>query len=158
VTIGRLIQQRITEVSVIDTDEYDIYSRLPEWGYDHCTVYHAKREYACSRCCETHASTLEGFWSLLRGWLFPHQGISHEILPLYLDFFEFMHKVRARGKSALDATIDLLIAPPCNPSCASGSRHPRTASNLRLHCESVRSAWSCSRTGVGNEGWLIAKR
>ena len=32
-------------------------------------------------------------------WLRPHRGISQENLPLYLGFFEFVHNVRARGKS-----------------------------------------------------------
>jgi transposase len=120
VTIGPLIQETITEGSVVDTDEYDIYARLSEWGYDHRTVCHAKGEYARDDdgdgFCETHVNTLEGFWSLLRSWLRPHRGISQEKLPLYLAFFEFIPNVRARGKSVLGSLIALLIAPPCNPS------------------------------------------
>jgi transposase-like protein len=46
VTIGPLIQDTIAEASVVYTDEYDIYARLSEWGYDHRTVCHAKGEYA----------------------------------------------------------------------------------------------------------------
>jgi transposase len=120
VTIGPLIQQTIAEGSVVYTDEYDIYARLSEWGYDHRTVCHAKGEYARDDdgdgFCETHVNTLEGFWSLLRSWLRPHRGISQEKLPLYLAFFEFIHNVRARGKSVLGSLIGLLIAPPCKPS------------------------------------------
>jgi transposase len=120
VTIGPLIQQTITAGSVVYTDAYDIYARLSEWGYDHRTVCHAKGEYARDDdgdgFCETHVNTLEGFWSLLRSWLRPHRGISQEKLPLYLAFFEFIHNVRARGKSVLAALLGLLIAPPCNPS------------------------------------------
>jgi transposase len=119
VTIGPLIQETIAEGSVVYTDEYDIYARLSEWGYDHRTVCHAKGEYARDDdgdgLCETHVNTLEGFWSLLRSWLRPHRGISQEKL-LYLAFFEFIHNVRARGKSVLGSLIGLLIAPPCNSS------------------------------------------
>jgi transposase len=119
-TIGPLIQETIAEGSVVYTDEYDIYARLSEWGYDHRTVCHAKGEYARDDdgdgFCETHVNTLEGFLSLLRSWLRPHRGISQEKLPLYLAFFEFIHNVRARGKSVLGSLIGLLIAPPCNPS------------------------------------------
>jgi hypothetical protein len=32
--------------SLVNTDEYVIYNRLPEWGYDHKTVCHAAGEYA----------------------------------------------------------------------------------------------------------------
>ena len=101
-TIGPLIRATIAEGSEVHTDEYDIYSRLCEWGYDHKTVCHAAGEYARDDdgdgFCEVHVNTLEGFWSLLRSWLRPHRGIPQESLPLYLGFFEFVHNIRARGK------------------------------------------------------------
>lgn len=31
---------------MVMTDEYDIYAKLPEWGYGHKTVCHSKREFA----------------------------------------------------------------------------------------------------------------
>jgi transposase len=120
ITIGPVIRSAIAEGSVVYTDEYDIYSRLEEWGYEHRTVCHAEGEYARDDdgdgFCEVHVNTLEGFWSLLRSWLRPHRGISQEKLPLYLGFFEFLHNVRARGKSVLGALIGLLVTPPRNPS------------------------------------------
>ena len=119
-TIGPLIKQTIAEGSTVFTDEYDIYARLKEWGYDHQTVCHARGEYARDDdgdgFCEVHVNTLEGFWSLLRSWLRPHRGISQEKLPLYLAFFEFIHNVRARGKSVLGALMGLLLSPPRNPA------------------------------------------
>ena len=76
----------------IHTDTYDIYARLPAWGYRHKTVCHGRREYARDEdgdgFCEIHVNTMEGTWSLLRSWLRPHRGISQEKLPLYLGFFE----------------------------------------------------------------------
>ena len=109
VTIGPLIERTIAKGSVVYTDEYDIYGRLDEWGYDHQTVCHAASEYARDDdgdgFCEVHVNTLEGFWSLLRSWLRPHRGIPQESLPLYLGFFEFVHNVRARGKRLLGALI-----------------------------------------------------
>ena len=120
VTIGPLIRETIAKGSVIYTDEYDIYSRLSEWGYTHHTVCHGAGEFARDDdgdgFCEVHVNTLEGFWSLLRSWLRPHRGISQEKLPLYLGFFEFVHNIRARGKSLLGSLIGLLITPPRNPS------------------------------------------
>lgn len=120
VTIGPFIERMIAKGSVVYTDEYDIYGRLDEGGYNHETVCHAAGEYARDDdedgFCEVHVNTLEGFWSLLRSWLRPHRGISQESLPLYLGFFEFVHNVRARGKMLLGALIGQLLAPPCNPS------------------------------------------
>ena len=118
-TIGPLIRSTIAEGTEVHTDEYDIYHRLPAWGYVHRTVCHAHGEYARDEdgdgFCEVHVNTMEGFWSLLRSWLRPHRGISQEKLPLYLGFFEFVHNARARGKSLLGSLIGLLLSPPRNP-------------------------------------------
>jgi len=114
-TIGPLIERTIAKGTLVYTDEYDIYSRLAEWGYGHETVCHAKGEYARDDdgdgFCEVHVNTMEGFWSLLRSWLRPHRGISQERLPLYLGFFEFVHNVRRRGKALLASLVELLVTP-----------------------------------------------
>ena len=118
-SFGPLIRATIAAGSVVYTDEYDIYSRLQDWGFSHHTVCHSKREYARDDdgdgFCEVHVNTLEGFWSLLRSWLRPHRGISQESLPLYSGFFAFVHNARTRGKSLIGALIGLLLAPPRNP-------------------------------------------
>ena len=115
ITIAPLIQRTIAPGTLVYTDEYDIYARLEEWGYGHETVCHAAGEYARDDdgdgFCEVHVNTMEGFWSLLRSWLRPHQGISQERLPLYLGFFEFVHNVRRRGKALLRSLIKLLVTP-----------------------------------------------
>jgi transposase-like protein len=114
-TIQPLLKQTIRVGSLIFTDEYDIYARLAEWGYQHKTVNHSAGEYARDEdgdgFHEVHVNTMEGFWSLLRSWLRPHRGISQEQLPLYLAFFEFAHNVRRRGKALLGALLAALVAP-----------------------------------------------
>ena len=114
-TIGPLIQRTIAAGTDVYTDEYDIYARLPQWGYVHHTVCHGDGGFARDDdgdgFCEVHVNTLEGFWSLLRSWLRPHRGVSQERLPLYLGFFEFVHNVRRRGKALLGSLIELLVAP-----------------------------------------------
>lgn len=115
VTIQPLIAATIQADTLIYTDEYDIYGRLTEWGYQHKTVNHSLGEYARDEdqdgYAEVHVNTLEGFWSLLRSWLRPHRGISQAYLPGYLGFFEFVHNVRRRGKQLLGALLALLLAP-----------------------------------------------
>ncbi len=70
VTIGPLIKRTIAQGVLVSTDEYDISSRLVEWGYGHETVCHAAGEYARDDdgdgFREVPVNTLEGFWSLLR--------------------------------------------------------------------------------------------
>jgi transposase-like protein len=114
-TIGPLIRWTIAPGTAVFTDEYGIYSRLPQWGYTHRTVCQAAGELARDDdgdgFCEVHVNTLDGFRSLLRSWLRPHRGISQERLPLSLGFFEYVHNVRRRGKALLGSLIGLLVAP-----------------------------------------------
>lgn len=113
VTIKPIIEAFVTIGSLIYTDEYSIYDRLKEWGYDHKSVCHGAGEYARDEdgdgFHEVHVNTMEGFWSLLRLWLRPHRGISQEKLPLYLGFFEFVHNEKKRGKALLGSLLGLLV-------------------------------------------------
>ena len=112
-TIRPVITASVTTGALIHTDEYDIYSRLEQWGYAHESVCHSRGEYARDDdgdgFHEVHVNTMEGFWSLLRSWLRPHRGISQEKLPVYLGFFQFVHNARRRGKALLAALIAALV-------------------------------------------------
>ena len=114
-TIRPIIDSVIAPGTMVYTDEYDIYSRLVQWGYRHQTVCHSKGEYARDEdgdgFHEIHVNTMEGVWSLLRSWLRPHRGISQEKLPLYLAFFEFIHNARKRGTAVFKFLIQTLVTP-----------------------------------------------
>ncbi len=114
-TIRPIIDSVIAPGTMVYTDEYDIYSRLVQWGYGHQTVCHSKGEYARDEdgdgFHEIHVNTMEGVWSLLRSWLRPHRGISQEKLPLYLAFFEFIHNARKRGTAVFKSLIKTLVTP-----------------------------------------------
>src|SRR5918994_5964077 len=109
-TIKPIITTAVVKGTMIYTDEYSIYARLPVWGYQHKTVCHSRGEYARDEdgdgFHEVHVNTLEGFWSLLRSWLRPHRGISQEKLPIYLGFFQFIHNTRKRGKALLGGGVE----------------------------------------------------
>ena len=111
-TIEPVITGAIAQGTLVHTDEYGIYARLPAWGYRHKTVHHGRGEYARDEdgFCEVHVNTIEGFWSLLRSWLRPHRGISQDKLPLYLGFFQFVHNARRRGRALLSALVAGLVA------------------------------------------------
>ncbi|WP_296806931.1 IS1595 family transposase [Thiocapsa sp.] len=112
-TIEPIIRACVAEGTRFYTDEYDIYARLPAWGYEHHSVCHSRGEYARDEdgdgFHEVHVNTIEGVWSLLRSWLRPHRGISREHLPMYLSFFQFVHNSRARGKGLLPALLAALV-------------------------------------------------
>jgi transposase len=111
-TIEPIITGTIAPGAKVMTDDYDIYAKLPEWGYGHQTVCHSNGEFARDEdgddFFEVHVNTIEGFRSLLRSWLRPRRGISQELLPIYLGFFEFVHNVRKRGKALLGSLLTLL--------------------------------------------------
>jgi len=69
-TIKPVITAAVAPGTLVHTDEYSIYARLPAWGYGHKTVCHGRGEYARNEdgdgFCEVHVNTMEGFWSLLR--------------------------------------------------------------------------------------------
>ena len=113
-TIEPIIKATITPGSLVNTDEYAIYNRLEDWGFQHKTVNHGNGEYARDEdgdgIFEVHVNTAEGLWSLLRSWLRPHRGISQEKLPIYLRFFQFIHNARRRGKAVLCSLLSLLLS------------------------------------------------
>lgn len=119
-TIQPLILSTIAPGSLVNTDEYAIYARLPAWGYEHKTVCHGRGEYARDEdsdgYCEVHVNTMEGIWSLLRSWLRPHRGISQEKLPFYLALFEFVHNAKRRGRALLGSLIAAIL--PTTPKPA----------------------------------------
>jgi transposase-like protein len=114
-TIKPIMEKCIEKGSLIYTDEYNIYSKLEEWGYAHKSVNHGKGEYARDEdgdgFCEVHCNTQEGIWSLLRSWLRPHRGVSQEKLPFYVGFFEWIHNLKKRGKKGITDTFSLLLKP-----------------------------------------------
>ena len=117
-TIKPVITGAVAEGALVHTDEYNVYARLPAWGYRHKTVCHARGEYARDEdgdgFCEVHVNTMERCWSLLRSWLRPHRGISQACgtaarLPLYLGFFQVVHNLRRRGKALLGPLVAALV-------------------------------------------------
>lgn len=113
ITIEPIIKKFIAPGACVNTDEYDIYARLEDWGYEHKSVCHSRGEYARDEdgdgFYEVHVNTVEGCWSLLRSWLRPHRGISQESLPAYVAFFQFIHNVRSRGKSLFQSLVGALV-------------------------------------------------
>ncbi len=112
-TIKPIIEAAVAKTTLIHTDEYAIYARLPAWGYQHKTVCHGHGEQARdedgNRFCEVHVNTIGEFWSSLRSWVRPHRGLSQDKLPLYLRFFQFMHNARRRGKALLGTLVAALV-------------------------------------------------
>lgn len=61
-TIKPIILSSIAAGTLVFTDEYNIYSRLEQWGFEHKTVNHSVGEYARDEdgdgFCEVHSNTI----------------------------------------------------------------------------------------------------
>lgn len=112
-TIKPLILHTVTVGALVNTDEYSIYNRLVEWGYDHKTVNHSKGKYARDKDGDgfhgVHVNSVESLWSRLRFWRHPHRGLSQDKRPLYLGFFEFVYNLKSRGKRLLPSRLGVLL-------------------------------------------------
>ena len=103
-TIKPVIEAAVAKDTLVHTDEYSIYARLPAWGYRHKAVCHGRGEYARDEdgdgFCEVHVNTMEGFWPLLRSWLRPHRA---------------SRKTSCRSTSASSSSCTTLadVAEPC---------------------------------------------
>jgi len=66
-TIKPIITAAVAKDTLVHTDEYSIYARLPAWGYQHKTVCHGRGEYARDEdgdgFYEVHVNTMEMGWT-----------------------------------------------------------------------------------------------
>lgn len=82
-----LIEKHVAKGSIISSDEWAVYKRLPKLGYKHGFVKHRFEEYVNGI---HHTNTIEGFWShLKRGIKSTHASVSRKHLPKYLGEFAF---------------------------------------------------------------------
>ena len=109
-TIEPILRSVIEPGSLVNTDEYVIYNRLPEWGYEHKTVCHAAGEYARDEdgdgFCEVHVNTIEGFWSLTkRGIGGVYHSVSKKHLQDYLSEYAWRYNRRNDSESLFESLL-----------------------------------------------------
>jgi transposase-like protein len=93
ITIKKFVRDTVsTECSLVATDNYQAYEKLPEAGYHHGAVDHGSGEYVRG---EIHTANLDSFWSLVkRGIMGSFHHVSAKYLPLYLNEFSWRHNNR----------------------------------------------------------------
>lgn len=62
-TILPLVQEHVQPGTVVNTDEVQVYEKLPGLGYAHQTVVHSKYQWAQG---EAHTNLIAGYWSNLK--------------------------------------------------------------------------------------------
>ena len=98
--------------STIYSDWAKSYQTLSEIGYEHDYVNHSKVEYARG---EVHENRSECMFSLLKPYIWVFRGISKQLLPAYIVFFQFLRnfgELNCFGKAELilQAGLDPKIA------------------------------------------------
>ena len=91
-TIEPLILKTVSQGTQIYTDEYVIYSRLEDWGFQHKTVNIPTPSRAFGHYYDLGCVLIEVF---------------HRI---NLSFFGFVHNARKRGKRLLSALLETLLS------------------------------------------------
>jgi transposase-like protein len=92
-SIMPIVQSKVLPASMIYTDEWSAYNKLPEHGYGHKRINHAERVYVVGNI---HTNTIEGFWSLLKNGI---RGVYHSVsskhLQSYINEYAFRYNHRS---------------------------------------------------------------
>jgi transposase-like protein len=111
-TIKEAAMRAVKTGSTVYSDSAGSYQSLSEIGYEHDYVNHSKGEYARG---EVHENRSEGMFSLLKPYIWVFRGISKQLLPAYIAFFQFLRnfsELNCFGKAELilQAGLDPKIA------------------------------------------------
>lgn len=108
-TIQPKIEQMTPQACTINTDEYNIYSQLPDTGRTHHTVSHSDHEWARDDdgdgIREVHCNTMEGIWTGLRNFLRPLRGVHKKYLAQYVAMFEWAYNLKHVSNDFLRALM-----------------------------------------------------
>lgn len=98
-TLEGLVVPATRPGTMVYTDEWGGYRRLPEAGRRHATVNHAAGEWARDDdgdgVREVHCNTLEGIWTGLRTFLRHFRGVNKVYLEQYVMMFEWSYNLKA---------------------------------------------------------------
>jgi transposase len=98
--------------TMVYTDKWGAYARLPESDRGHASVNHEAREWARDDdgdgVREVHDNTLEGTWTGFRTFLRPFRGVSKWYLDQYAAIFQWGFNLKA----VTDEFLALLLGRP----------------------------------------------
>jgi transposase-like protein len=95
-TVMPLIAKNVERKTIIYTDEYKVYDKVEDAGFNHVQCNHAAGEYVVGNA---HTNTIEGFWSLVKRGI---GGVYHAVSPKYLQSylneyqFRYNHRLEER--------------------------------------------------------------
>jgi len=89
------------------TDEFNIYNKVKDNGYDHHTVQHGLGQYVNGLI---HSNSIEGFWSQMKRSI---SGTYHSVSPKHLQSYvnEFVYRYNYRDEQI----FPLMVATAAKP-------------------------------------------
>jgi transposase-like protein len=97
-TLQEFVRRMTWPGTLVNSDEWSGYARLPELGRGHATVCHSQGEWARDDdgdgIREVHDNTLEGLWTGLRNFLRQFRGVSKHYLRQYVAIFQWAHNLK----------------------------------------------------------------
>lgn len=105
-TLLEVITRNVRQGSIIHTDEWKSYNKLPTLGYFHDTVNHSKRFVSESGA---HTQRIEAQWRQIRR-RFHSGGVRHRDLRAYLAEYSWRRACRLSGNDSFESLLSLLQA------------------------------------------------
>lgn len=91
-TVIPFIEKTIEKGATVHTDEYPVYDRLEQHGYNHERVEHGKGVFVVAN---VHTNSIEGFWAQVKNAVGGvHHGVAPEYLQHYVDEYAFRYNHR----------------------------------------------------------------
>jgi transposase len=120
-TLEPLVVNATKPGTMVYTDEWDGYNRLPALGRGHATVCHTpgRREWARDDdgdgIREVHNNTTEGLWTGARNFLRIFRGVNKCFLGQYIAMFEWAYNVKEVTKDVLRAILGIKLTTVLGP-------------------------------------------
>jgi len=105
-TLYPIIEQNVSKDSKVNTDEFPVYERLKDFGFEHSVINHSLEQYCIN---ETSTNTIEGFFSQLKRTIRgTHIHVSAEYLQNYINECAFRYNNRKSDSPMFEVAINNL--------------------------------------------------
>ncbi len=114
-TLDEFVVKMTKPGTLVNTDEWAGYNRLPAKGRGRVAVCHTpgKREWARDDdgdgVREVHNNTMEGLWTGLRNYLRPFRGVNKWFLGQYVAMFEWSYNLKEATSDFLRALLGIKV-------------------------------------------------
>ena len=116
-TLQEFVRRQTWPGTVVNTDDWSGYNRLPEIGRGHVTVCHAAGEWARDDdgdgVREVHNNPLEGIWAGWRNFWRMFRGVSKKYLYQYVAIFQWGYNLKEATVEFLRALLGVRLPTSC---------------------------------------------